>query len=182
MKNSSVASRYAKAILAAAKESGSYQRVISEVSAIASALEASPESRSFLESPLNSNQDKLKVLLEALSGQKVSEEVVATLSLMAKRGRLGILPELKAAIDAEDDRHQGITRGVVRAARPLSVEAKGLLENKLGQALGKRVVLVFKEDPSILGGVVAQVGGWTFDDSIETHLMRLSEELNRRAQ
>ena len=32
-----------------------------------------------------------------------------------------------------------------------------------------------------MGGMVAQVGGFTFDDSLETHLTRMSEELNRRS-
>jgi F-type H+-transporting ATPase subunit delta len=47
--------------------------------------------------------------------------------------------------------------------------------------LNKKIILTYKEDPTLLGGVVAQVGGWTFDDSIETHLIKMNEELNRRA-
>jgi F-type H+-transporting ATPase subunit delta len=46
--------------------------------------------------------------------------------------------------------------------------------------LNKKIVLTYTEDPGLLGGMVAQVGGWNFDETIEKHLKRMSDELNRR--
>src|SRR5437868_4697254 len=66
-------------------------------------------------------------------------------------------------------------------AQALSTDAKKSLETKISGVLKKKIVLTFQQDPKLLGGVVADVGGWTFDDSIDTHLKKLNEELNRRA-
>ena len=74
-----------------------------------------------------------------------------------------------------------MTRGTVKSAKPLSEDAKKDLESRINKILNKKIILTYKEESTLLGGVVAQVGGWTFDDSIETHLTKLNEDLNRRA-
>jgi F-type H+-transporting ATPase subunit delta len=79
------------------------------------------------------------------------------------------------------DIEEGVTRGVVRSAQALNDDAKKEIENKINKVLNKKIVLTYEQDPKLLGGVVAQVGGWTFDDSLDTHLKKLNEELNRRA-
>ena len=55
------------------------------------------------------------------------------------------------------------------------------IEETVSAVTKKKVILNFTVDPKLLGGMTAQVGGWTFDDSLETHLTRLSEDLNRRS-
>jgi F-type H+-transporting ATPase subunit delta len=69
----------------------------------------------------------------------------------------------------------------VKSAKALSDEGRKDLEGKISKILNKKIILTYKEESTLLGGVVAQVGGWTFDDSIETHLIKLNEEINRRA-
>ena len=70
-------------------------------------------------------------------------------------------------------------RATVTSAEPLS---KADLE-RLGEVLGKmtrrEVILDSKTDPSIIGGVVTQVGATLFDGSLRTQLERMREELKR---
>ncbi|MFZ4405339.1 MAG: F0F1 ATP synthase subunit delta, partial [Pseudobdellovibrionaceae bacterium] len=47
----------------------------------------------------------------------------------------------------------------------------------LSKKLNKKIILTSQKDPSLLGGLVAQVGGWTFDDSLKAHLSKLEEIL-----
>jgi F-type H+-transporting ATPase subunit delta len=51
----------------------------------------------------------------------------------------------------------------------------------VAQVTGKKVILEYKEDASLLGGLIAEVGSLTFDDSLETQLRTMNEELKRRA-
>jgi F-type H+-transporting ATPase subunit delta len=176
-----VASRYAKALLAATKQKGVHEQALAQLKAVDQALNSDPQLKEFFENPVVSPDQKTAAIKGAFSGKGFLDEVVNCLLLMAERGRLAGLTDLVHAFQDSIDEENGVTRGVVRAAKPLTPEAQTELEKKITQVLKKKIVLTFKEDPTLLGGVVAQVGGWTFDDSIETHLKKMNEELNRSA-
>lgn len=179
--NINIAVRYAKALLSITKQKGTNKEALEQLQAINQSLNSDPVLKEFFANPVVTPEQKTKVLKVALEGQKFSEEVVSTLLLMADRGRFSMVSEFVQAFQDGLDKEEGVTRGIVRAAKPLSSEAKADLEKKITEVLRKKIVLTFKEDPTLLGGVIAQVGGWTFDDSIETHLKRMNEELNRGA-
>ena len=176
-----IAIRYAKALLSLTKQKGIHAEALEQLRAVNQSLQSDPQLKEFFENPVIKPEQKSKILKVALSAQKFSEDVSSCLLLMADRGRLSLMSEFVQAFQDGIDQEDGVTRGTVRAAQPLGKEAQADLEKKITQVLKKKIVLTFKEDPSLLGGVVAQVGGWTFDDSIETHLKRLNEELNRGA-
>lgn len=178
--NQNVAARYAKALLAITKQKGVDAEALTQLKDVAHSL-SDPQLKEFLNNPVVAPAQKASALKAALSGQNFLEEVVSAVLIMADRGRLSFMNDFLKAFQDGLDELSGVTRGVVRAAKPLNKDAQAELEKKITQVLKKKIVLTFKEDPTLLGGVVAQVGGWTFDDSIETHLKKLNEELNRGA-
>lgn len=181
MKIREVSKRYAKALLALTKQKGAQQKTMQELSVVAQAFEGDATVKAFFANPTISSEQKVSAIKSALAGKALSEEVVNTLQLLADKGRLDSLPEMVEAFGQALDDEEGVTRGTVRSAKPLSQESQKELENKIQKVLNKKIILTYQEDAKILGGVIAQVGGWTFDDSIETHLKKLNEELNRRA-
>ncbi len=181
MKVNEVSRRYAKALLAVAKQKGVHTKVYAELQAAADAFEKDATVSAFFKNPVVSAAQKVAAVKGALEGKGTSEEVVNTLVLMAEKGRIHLVSEVATAYREYLDIEEGVTRGTVRSAQPLSAEAQKELESKVSKTLGKKIVLTYQQDPKLLGGAVAQVGGWTFDDSIETHLKKINEELNRRA-
>lgn len=179
--SSAVATRYAKALLASTKQNGAHAKAMEQLRIIDQALCSDADLKTYFSNPAVSPENKSQVLKQTFSGKGFLDEVVSCLLLMAERGRLGIFSDFVTAFQEGLDDESGVTRGIVRAAKPLTNEAQAELEKKITTVLKKKIVLTFKEDPNLLGGVVAEVGGWTFDDSIETHLKRMNEELNRRA-
>ena len=181
MKISEVSRCYAKALIAVAKQKGQHDRVQKELAAVASAIKADAQIQAYFTNPLITPDQKKKVIQNTFSGKGLLEEVFNLLLLLSEKNRIGGFEEIAEAYQEQMDLEQGITRGSVKSAKSLSDEAKKDLEGKITKILNKKIILTYKEDPTLLGGVVAQVGGWTFDDSIETHLIKLNEELNRRA-
>lgn len=175
---SEVARRYARALYEISKSAKNQDRVFSEIRTLKQVIESDAAIQEFVTSPLVAPTSKMEALKGALSG-KCSEEVVNTLLLLAENARLEVFPELVAAFEEISDEDHGVTRGTVRSASPLSAEARKQIEETVTKVTKNKVILNFTEDPKLLGGMVAQVGGWTFDDSLETHLTRMSEELNR---
>lgn len=181
MRASEVSKRYAKALLAVAKQKGIHARAQLEIQALANAFSADVAIQSFVSNPMISADDKVSSVKKALEGKGLSEEVLNTVVLLAEKNRLEILDQVAHAYQDLLDLEEGLTRGIVRSAQPLSADAQKDIEQKVGKILNKKIILTYQQDPKLLGGVVAQVGGWTFDDSIDSHLKKLNEELNRRA-
>jgi F-type H+-transporting ATPase subunit delta len=67
----------------------------------------------------------------------------------------------------------------VISAVPLAEAAAKEIGGKLAQAAGAEVILDRAVDPSILGGVIAQVGRFTYDGSVRTQLEELRRSLTR---
>jgi len=175
---SEVARRYARALYDLSKTAKNQDQVFSEIRTLKQVFSADKTVSEFISSPVVGRDHKLAALKGALTG-KVSQEVTNILMLLAEKNRLEIFSDLVSAFEKISDEDHGVTRGTVRSASPLSPEARKQIEETVTSVTKKKVILNFTEDPSLLGGMIAQVGGWTFDDSLETHLTRMSEDLNR---
>lgn len=182
MSTTEVSRRYAKALLGLSKQKGTHKKTLEELREIAAVFKNNADIGHYFADPVIAPEQKMKTLKAAFENKGLSEEVFGLLVLLAERHRMGefynVVEAYQNGIDAED----GITRGVARAAKPLSPEGQKALEEKISSTLKKKIVLSFKEDPTILGGVIAHVGGWTFDDSLENHLKKLNADLNRSAE
>lgn len=176
---SEVSKRYAKALFEVAQENKSGDKVVSELKALKSVLSSDDFISGFVESPIVTPDHKISALKSALSG-KVSADVINLLQLLAEKNRLNLFSEIIEAYEGIADSATGITRGTVRSASPLNADEKQRIEDTVKKVTKKQVILNFVEDKTLLGGMVAQVGGWTFDDSLDSHLTSLSEDLNRR--
>lgn len=180
MKINEVSRRYTKAIYETSKDHKVSEKVLSELRALSKTLSSDKTLTDFVQSPLIPPHQKAQFLKTALSG-RVSDEVTYFMTTLAEKNRLGLFFEIETAFESIMDIDHGVLRGVVRSASALSPESRKKIEDTVNKVTGKKVILTFTEDPKLLGGMVAQVGGWTFDDSLESHLIRMGEELNRRA-
>lgn len=173
---SEVANRYAKALFEVSEAAKNSDLVLSEVRALGEAVTKNAEIKTFLSSPIVPQVDKAKVLA-SLKG-KFSPAVENLLSVLNDKDRLAFLSEIAEAFEALIDEKHGVTRGVVRSAATLDPEQRKSLEETVRKVTGKQVILKFDVDPTLMGGLVAKVGGWTFDDSLTTHLTSLKEGLS----
>lgn len=182
MKFSELASRYSKALFEISKEGNKQDKVFAELRAFGEMLEKHAELKDFLVHPLVRSEDKETSLSQALAKADMSTETKNFLLLLARKDRLSLFDQIVDAFENETDESHGVTRGQVRSAGVLAPNEREALEKTVSKVTGKQVILTYKEDPSLIGGVVAQVGSYTFDDSLSSHLTRLKEEINRRTQ
>ena len=181
MRFTEAAKRYARALYEISKSKEKAHKVFDELRAIRQALEQDKVVGEFLKSPSATPDSKKNVLTKALQG-KLSEETLNTLLLVCDKGRFELFDQIVSAFESISDADHGVTRGTVRSAAPLSADARKRVEETVSKVTKKKVILSFTEDPKLMGGMVAQVAGWSFDDSLDYHLRNLSDELKRRAQ
>ncbi len=180
MKSHELANRYAKALYELAVDNRSVDMVFAHLRALNETLSKDKGTHDFLISPMVSAADREKVLKAALDNKGVAREVTDLVYLLARNDRMALFPELVQAFEAQADAANNVCRGTVRSATVLGQAERQRVEETVERVLKKKVILTYKVDPTVIGGLVAQVGSYTFDDSIDSHLKRMNEELKRR--
>lgn len=171
----SIARRYARALFEAAGEG--YEAVGQELSAVATAIDASREIAAMFANPSTPRELRSQVI-EAIVGKAgVSAIVGNTLRLLDDRGRIPYLPQIARVYGTMVDDRSGRVRARITSARPLTPEVQQRLAAALGSATRRNVSMETSVDPLLLGGVVAQVGNVLYDGSLRTQLEDLRREL-----
>lgn len=181
MKSNELANRYAKALYELSVENKSQDTVIAHLRALNEVFSKDEGIHNFLVSPVVTAHEREAVLTPALKDKGITAEVVDTVMLLARNDRFALYPELVTAFEAQADAANNVCRGTVRSATILGPEERRRVEETVERVMKKKVIMTYKVDPSVIGGLVAQVGSYTFDDSIDSHLKRMNEELKRRA-
>ena len=111
--------------------------------------------------------------LETISN--VAPEIFAVLMSLFERGQLDLLPQIVATFkEMTDEDVVGVT---VTTAVPLDDELRRTITEKCEGDLGRKVFLIEKVDPSIIGGLVLEARGQRRDISVKTQLRAAREAL-----
>ena len=173
------AARYAKALFAIAREGGTAEAFVRELEQFAAELRGNRELEVVLLRPWIKPAERQAVAVEVARRAGCSPLVQKTIGLVAARGRMDHFPELVEAFRGLVDADAGRVRASVRGAVAFTEDEKTLLAARLGQALGKQVIIKETVDPSLLGGFIAQVGSLVLDGSLDGQLARVRERLAR---
>jgi len=181
MVNVSIARRYARALLDVATEAGRADAVSEQLSSFSSALAHNRELTDVLFNPAFSREQRARVVEALLKAIGPVETVLAnSMRLLVDRNRLGYLPDIARLYRDMADAHAGRVRGQVTSAVPLPADTLQKLAGNLKELTQRNVVLEAKVDPSVLGGVAAQVGSVLYDGTLRTQLEALRRELKQR--
>jgi F-type H+-transporting ATPase subunit delta len=180
MANSRIASRYAKAVYELAVDNRTQEKVFDDLRMLEAAVAKDHDIHEFLVSPMITTEDRVTVLTKTLENKGLSKEVFDLVILLARKDRLALLHDIVHAYEQQSDSANGVGRGVVRSATVLGQADRTRVEETVERVLKKKAILSYKVDPTVIGGLVAQVGSYTFDDSISAHLQRMNDELKRR--
>jgi F-type H+-transporting ATPase subunit delta len=179
MVNVSIARRYARAILDVAAEGNRTDAVAEQLNAFAAVVGQSAELSDVLLNPVYSRAQRSRVVEALLQTLPAPAEpaLANALRLLVDRNRLGYLPDIARLYRDMADARAGRVRGQVTSAVPLTPDAVTRLQQSLQQLTQRNVVLETRVDPSLLGGVAAQVGGTLYDGSLRTQLEQMRREL-----
>lgn len=172
-----LAKRYAKALFELGQKKEMANAYASQLSGVNVAINSNSEYKTFFESTAIPKETKKELLKKLFSLVKTDDEVQAFLMLLIDKTRFGILADIVTANQEILDQQQGTTRGMIKSSQALSDVTKKDYEAKISKIMNKKIQLEVKMDPTVLGGVRVEVGGWTFDDSLQTHLNQLSDKI-----
>ncbi|HZS38198.1 MAG TPA: ATP synthase F1 subunit delta [Polyangia bacterium] len=173
----SLARRYAKALLALGIQQQTYDALGKELDRTAETFARSPELRVALENPVFPFEKRRLVLEDVARRLALSKTVRNFVMLLLDKGRIGALPDIARAHRTLVDEHAGRVRATVTTVRPLDPVLESRLKSALERQSGKTVLLDKREDPTIVGGLITQLGDIVYDGSVRTQLLQLREQL-----
>ncbi len=174
-----LARRYAKALFAAGKEEDKLQAFNETLQEIRAFLSANPEIEAALESPVIGLDVKQEVIEEIIKAAKVDKTMANFLRVLVQNNRVHHIGLIADSFQELMDEELGVVRAKVITAIPLKKDLKKKMEEVFSQVTGKQVVLETKEDPDIIGGVIAHVGDMVWDGSIRSQLQGFKETIGR---
>ena len=175
MASGSLARRYAKAVMALPNG----QAVAGELRILAKALTDSAELVTVLTNPAIRRADRRRVidgLLQRINAQPNTRNLVY---LLLDGERMGSLAAISRELDAMIEAKGGRVSATITSAKPLDPSQISQITAALETLSGKKVDVTRKEDPNLLGGVVAKVGDVVYDGSLRTQLHAIREELTK---
>lgn len=176
MPNPRLASRYAKALLDLAVERGQLEAVYADMQWLRAATKGSHDFLNLLRSPIIKAELKTKAV-NAVTEGKISELTRQFNTLLIRKNRESVLPEITTAFEEQYLEHKGIHVAELTTAVPVSEQTRNNIIQKAKQASGfQNILLEEKVDPSLIGGFVLQMGDQMVDASVSSDLREITKQ------
>ncbi|XP_063249300.1 ATP synthase subunit O, mitochondrial [Prinia subflava] len=168
--------RYATALYSAASKEKKLEQVEKELTRVWSLLK-DPKLSSVVMNPHTKSSVKQKAVNDALAREKMSPVTVNLMNLLAENGRLRYTPGIVAAFGKIMSAFRGEVVCTVTTAQPLDEASLTELKSALNGFLAKGEVLKLetKTDPSILGGMIVNIGERYVDMSTRSKIQKLTK-------
>jgi F-type H+-transporting ATPase subunit delta len=167
---------YAEALFAVARAEGTLGEVEDELFRFSQTLQGNDELRDAL-TDARIPAARRQQIIEDLLGGKASSTTVALVSMVVGTGRARDLPTIIERLVEMSAAEANKAVAEVRSAVPLTDDQRDRLAKALEDATGKQVEIKVVVDPSVLGGIVAQVGDTVIDGSVRRRLDQLKNAL-----
>lgn len=167
---------YAEAFYAIIVAEGNVNEVQAELFQVAQAVENNEELRTKLSDPHLPATLRQQIVEDVLKGQAFPA-TIGLVSLVVAAGRIKDFSKIVSHLQSQTAAITDRTVAEVRSAVALTDEQKQRLAQSLKHKTGHDVDIVVIIDPSVLGGLVVQIGDTVIDGSIRQRLSRLKETI-----
>jgi F-type H+-transporting ATPase subunit delta len=172
-----VVRHYALALVDAAVAENQAEVALEDLAAIdREVLRAYPRFGQILATSQVSGAEKDRILVDVF-GDRVSSVVLRFLRVLNRHGRLGLLSTLPGEARRIWDRRHKRVPVLVRTAVPLDQGQEQAVRERVSGMIAATPIMHITTDPSLIGGLIVQVGDQVYDASVRNRLEKLRERL-----
>ncbi|HVT53232.1 MAG TPA: F0F1 ATP synthase subunit delta [Dongiaceae bacterium] len=168
-----LATRYAAALFELADSKKALDAVAADLNALQKMIADSADLRSMMNSPLLDRAEQTKATVAIVKAAGFNELTQKFAGLIAQNRRLFAMPAIIRAFLKLLAARRGEMTAEVTAARQLTSDQQAAVAEAIRKAVGSKVSIDLKVDPSLLGGLVVRVGSRMIDSSLKTKLQKL---------
>ena len=177
MKDDIVARRYARALYDLGNEEGLTDVLLKDLEAMVQVMASSDEFRSIMESPLHDIVLKRRILAGIADSQEMHPYSKSFFGILLEKDRFAAVESILEALRQIIDEASGRVRATVTSASELDRSQVERISQALKKVIEKDVDIDVVVDPSLIGGVIAEVEGMVYDGSIRTQIARIKQSL-----
>jgi F-type H+-transporting ATPase subunit delta len=172
-----VAKRYAKALVALAREQERLAETGEQLKRLAQLIDDTQDLKALLYNPTIARQFKEDLLTDIGQRLRLGALEMNFVRTLLEKGRLPAIPQILALYDELAEEAQNRLCVLVRSAFPLSPALQEEVRQRFAHYTSKDIVIDQEIDPTLIGGIVAQMGSLVLDGSIRNELARLRTAL-----
>jgi F-type H+-transporting ATPase subunit delta len=172
-----VAKRYAKALVALAHEHRRLAETGEQLQRFTQLIDETPGLKSLLYNPAISQHFKADLLADLSQRLGLGSLEASFVRTLLEKGRLPEMPHIVALYEVLAEEAQNRLRVRVTSAFPLSRALQEEVRQRFAHYTSKDIVIDQEIDPTLIGGMVAQMGSLVLDGSIRNELARLRTAL-----
>ena len=160
-----------------ASEENSTIDIENQVFSILELINKSSDFNELIKDPTNKIEDQLKVI-ETISNQfKFSELLKKFLSFVVSKRRFFYIEKILKDFVSICSNSRGEIQAELFAAKSLNENEINKIKNELASNFGSNIKLNYKNDPSLIGGLIIKVGSTMIDTSIKNKLQQIEKKM-----
>jgi len=164
-----LAREYGDGLYLLAEEENLSREILEQLLSLKSLFREQPDFVRLLGNMSLSKEERVKILDSVLRGQ-IHPYLLNFLKILCERCALNEYEGCLAAFKALYNQEHGIVEATVTTAVPLDDEQRARLAEKLSAMTDKTVSLVEKVDESLMGGVLLEMNGQRYDNTLKNRL------------
>lgn len=165
--------RYARALLDLAGKEKTIEDVLQALGNLVHAIQNVPELNEIFNNPLVPPEQK-KNLASSVTSNKL---VLRFVTLLARRKRLHLLPEIEMEMRLMRDKSEGLINALIKTPIPLNESEKREVESRLSLWKGEKIKSRFVTDPELIGGILIRMGDQLLDLTVRGRLDNIQKIL-----
>ena len=174
------AREYGQGMYALAKEEGIASEILEQMDMLRGCFKEQEAFLRLLSNMALPKAERLAILDGALRGQ-VHPYLLNFMKILLERN---LLPEFSGCVTAFREMYHedhGIVQALVTTGAPMTEQQRSRMAEKLKQMTGKQIEIKEKVDPAVLGGVLLEMDGKRFDNTLRTRLKSIHQAMTGQA-
>ena len=172
-----VKNSYSQALYELVEEENKINQVENEVISIIRLISESPDFLNLIVDPRNTQSEQTAAITAICENYKLNVILVKFLKFLISKRRLFFLEKILKDFVAICSSKRGEIIAKLTAAKDLSSTELDNIKDSLKENFGSNLQLKFKHDPSLLGGLIVQVGSIMIDTSIKNKLQQIENNM-----
>lgn len=178
MPNPRLASRYAKSLIDLSLEKGQLEKVFADMQWLQQVIKDSREFANLLRSPII-KADKKEKIVDAITGNNVTDITSLFIHLLIAKGRESNLPEIISAFISQYKEHKNIHSVKLTTASPVDENLKKAIIDQIKKTSDmQNIELETQVNEDLVGGFVLEAGDKLIDASVAYDLRQIARQFD----
>ena len=171
------AGRYSLALYELAIESDNLSEVENHASSIIKLISLSEDFRSLIKDPTNKKEDQLNSIKKICDQFELNSLLKKFLSFLILKKRFFYVEKILNDFIETCSKKRGEIKAELTSAKDLSDSEINNIKEELTKNFSSKIKLNYKNDPSLIGGLIVQVGSTMVDTSIKNKLQHIENRI-----